>query len=181
MKMKVFHAETMHDAIRSIKEELGPDALILSTKRVRRGSLPFSLFGRSLLEVTAAVDSIPGQAVPDRRTPSLIAQDTDPSDVHKRAPTSAFQDTLNATLHADMAELEGAHVRTPPPALQAEPEPVPSGRFLHLMNECLDLQQRLVSWLPNESHATGLDFSAPLGRACHFLVAQGLRPSTAER
>ncbi len=59
MKMKVFHAETMHDAIRAIKEELGPDALILSTKRIRRGSLPFSLFGRSLLEVTAAVDSIP--------------------------------------------------------------------------------------------------------------------------
>src|SRR5215210_40010 len=157
MKMKVFHAETMHDAIRSIKEELGPDALILSTKRVRRGSLPFSLFGRSLLEVTAAVDSIPGQAVLDRQTPSFIAQDTDPSDVHTRAPTSAFQDALNATLHADMpAELGGAHVRIPPPAPQAGPEPVPSGRFLHLMNECLDLQQRLVSWLPTESQATGL-------------------------
>src|SRR5215210_3028963 len=121
MKMKVFHAETMHDAIRSIKEELGPDALILSTKRVRRGSLPFSLFGRSLLEVTAAVDSIPGQAV-DRQTPSLIAQDTDRSEVHKRAPTSSFQDTLNATLHADMpAELGGAHIRIPPPPPQSGP------------------------------------------------------------
>ena len=67
MKMKVFHADTMHDAIRAIKEELGPDALILSTKRVRRGSLPFSLFGRSLLEVTAATDSIPG---PSRSRPA---------------------------------------------------------------------------------------------------------------
>ncbi len=38
MKMKVFHADTMHDAIRAIKDELGPDALILSTKRVKRGS-----------------------------------------------------------------------------------------------------------------------------------------------
>ena len=73
MKMKVFHADTMHEAIRSIKEELGPDALILSTKRVRRGSLPFSLFGRSLLEVTAAVDSIDSQAVPDRQATSLAA------------------------------------------------------------------------------------------------------------
>ena len=45
MKMKVFHAETMHEAIRAIKKELGPDAVILSTKRVRRGSLPLALSG----------------------------------------------------------------------------------------------------------------------------------------
>jgi flagellar biosynthesis protein FlhF len=182
MKMKVFHADTMHDAIRAIKEELGPDALILSTKRIRRGSLPFSLFGRSLLEVTAAVDSISGQDVLDRQTTSLAAQDTDLSAVNPRDSTHAFQDTLNATLRADMpAKLGGTHVRIPAPATQSESEPIPSGRFLHLMNECLDLQQRLVSWLPDESHQAGLDFSAPLGRACRFLVAQGLRPSTAER
>lgn len=182
MKMKVFHAETMHDAIRAIKEELGPDALILSTKRIRRGSLPFSLFGRSLLEVTAAIDSIPGQDVLDRQTASPTTQVTDPFSGDQREPTSPFQDTLNATLHADMpAKLGNAHVRIPSPATQSGPEPIPSGRFLHLMNECLDLQQRLVSWLPAESNRAGLDFSAPLGRACRFLVAQGLRPSTAER
>jgi len=56
MKVKLFHAETMHEAIRDIKEELGPDAIILSTKRVRQGSLPFGLFGKPLLEVTAATD-----------------------------------------------------------------------------------------------------------------------------
>ena len=182
MKMKVFHADTMHEAIRSIKEELGPDALILSTKRVRRGSLPFSLFGRSLLEVTAAVDSIADQAAQDRQTTSLGAQDIGPSTLNQRAASRAFQDTLNAALRADTpTELGGAHVRIPPPATQSGAEPVPSGRFLHLMNECLDLQARLVSWLPSESHQAGLDFSAPLGRACRFLVAQGLRPSTAER
>ena len=182
MKMKVFHADTMHEAIRSIKEELGPDALILSTKRVRRGSLPFSLFGRSLLEVTAAVDSIADQAAQDRQTTSLGAQDIGPSTLNQRAASRAFQDTLNAALHANTPErLGGAHVRIPPPATQSGAEPVPSGRFLHLMNECLDLQARLVSWLPSESHQAGLDFSAPLGRACRFLVAQGLRPSTAER
>ncbi|MEK6761631.1 MAG: flagellar biosynthesis protein FlhF [Nitrospirota bacterium] len=182
MKMKVFHADTMHEAIRSIKEELGPDALILSTKRVRRGSLPFSLFGRSLLEVTAAVDSMADHAAQDRQATSLVAQDIGPSTLNQRASALAFQDTLNAALHANTPkELGGAHVRIPPPATQSGPEPVSSGRFLHLMNECLDLQSRLVSWLPSESHQAGLDFSAPLGRACRFLIAQGLRPSTAER
>lgn len=67
MKMKVFHADTMHDAIRAIKEELGPDAVILSTKRVRRGSLPFALFGRSILEVTAATESTAELVVPNRQ------------------------------------------------------------------------------------------------------------------
>ncbi len=108
MKMKVFHADTMHEAIRSIKEELGPDALILSTKRVRRGSLPFSLFGRSLLEVTAAVDSMADQAAQDRQATSLVAQDIGPSAVNQRASALAFQDTLNAALHANTPEeLEG--------------------------------------------------------------------------
>lgn len=37
MKVKTFHALTMQDALRAIKEELGPDAIILSSKEVREG------------------------------------------------------------------------------------------------------------------------------------------------
>ena len=37
MKVKTFHALTMQDAIRAIKEELGPDAVILSSKEVHQG------------------------------------------------------------------------------------------------------------------------------------------------
>ncbi|NJL16858.1 MAG: protein FlhF, partial [Nitrospira sp.] len=37
MKVKIFHALTMQDAMRTIKEELGPDAIILSSKEVREG------------------------------------------------------------------------------------------------------------------------------------------------
>lgn len=182
MKMKVFHADTMHDAIRSIKEELGPNALILSTKRVRRGSLPFSLFGRSLLEVTAATDSIPDQPAHDQQATFQAAQDTGFPPVSQREPTPAFQDTLSAVLGSNTTtESGGTHVRIPSPVTKSGAQSVSQERFLHLMNECLDLQQRLVSWLPAESQTTGLDFTAPLGRACRFLVAQGLRPSTAER
>src|ERR1700704_1336751 len=101
MKMKVFHADTMHDAIRAIKDELGPDALILSTKRVRRGSLPFSLFGRSLLEVTAATDSIADQAVPDHQGTPQITQHDALSVESQREPSPAFQDTLSALLHSN--------------------------------------------------------------------------------
>jgi len=104
MKMKVFHADTMHDAIRAIKEELGPNALILSTKRVRRGSLPFSLFGRSLLEVTAATDSIAGQGAPDRQATSQAAQNNALSAVSQRELSPAFQDTLSALLSSNATD-----------------------------------------------------------------------------
>jgi len=181
MKMKVFHADTMHDAIRAIKEELGPDALILSTKRVRRGSLPFSLFGRSLLEVTAATDSVADQAVPDHQAAPPATQDDALSVESQREPTPAFQDTLSALLHSDNpSESWGASVRTPSPITKSVPQSASQGRFRHLRNELLDLQQLLTSSLPDESQTAGSSFPAPLTRACRLLVAQGLRPSTAE-
>ena len=181
MKMKVFHADTMHDAIRAIKEELGPDALILSTKRVRRGSLPFSLFGRSLLEVTAATDSIVDQAVPDHQATPPATQDDALSVESLREPAPAFQDTLSALLHSDNpSESGGARVRIPTPITKSVPQSASQGRFRHLRNELLDLQQLLTSSLPDESQTAGSSFPAPLARACRLLVAQGLRPSTAE-
>lgn len=182
MKMKVFHADTMQDAIRSIKEELGPDALILSTKRVRRGSLPFSLFGRSLLEVTAATDSVADHAVPDRQATPQAAQDNALSAVSRREPVPAFQDTLSALMHANNpSESEEMNVRSPWPPTISGTQSASQERVRRLKNECSDLQQPLASSLSDESQTAGSSFPAPLARACRLLVTQGLRPATAER
>lgn len=182
MKMKVFHADTMHDALRAIKEELGPDALILSTKRVRRGSLPYSLFGRSLLEVTAATDSAADQAVREQKANHLAPQGDTSSLVNQREPSPAFQDTLSALLHSDTPSESGTtNVRAPTLATKSGQESPSRGRFRHLKNELINLQQVLASSLPDESQTAGSSFPAPLARACRLLVAQGLRPSTAER
>jgi flagellar biosynthesis protein FlhF len=181
MKMKVFRADTMHNAIRAIKEELGPDALILSTKRVRRGSLPFSLFGRSLLEVTAATDSIADQVVPDHQATPQATQADVLSAESQREPSPAFQDTLSALLHSNNPSESGVtNVRTPLPITKSWQQSASQGPFRHLRNELLDLQQLLTSSLPDESQTAGSSFPAPLARACRLLVAQGLRPSTAE-
>ncbi|HET9395182.1 MAG TPA: hypothetical protein VFO36_03920, partial [Nitrospiraceae bacterium] len=56
MKVKTFHALTMQDAMRAIKEELGPDAIILSAKEVRDGGRVLRAFNRPVLEVMAASD-----------------------------------------------------------------------------------------------------------------------------
>ena len=181
MKMKVFHADTMHDAIRAIKEELGPDAVILSTKRVRRGSLPFALFGRSILEVTAATESTVEQILPNHQPIPQASEDEALPVESEGQPSPAFQDTLNALLHyKNTAGSVGATGRNSATKTKAGEGSVEQGRVRHLKNELLDLQQLLTASLPDESQTAGSSFSAPLARACRLLVAQGLRPSTAE-
>ena len=61
MQVKVFESSDMASGLKMVKDELGPDALILSTKTIRSGKL--GLLGKSRFEITAAVDSaLPNQA-----------------------------------------------------------------------------------------------------------------------
>ena len=52
MQVKKFEAPTMQEAIDTIKRELGPEAVILQTKRNKGG---FGLLGKVSVEVTAAI------------------------------------------------------------------------------------------------------------------------------
>lgn len=54
MQVRVFESDDMTSGLKKIRKELGPDALILSTKTVRSNG-----FGRSKMEITAAIDDIP--------------------------------------------------------------------------------------------------------------------------
>jgi flagellar biosynthesis protein FlhF len=56
MQIKTYRALDMREALRAVKEELGPDAIIISTQPVKAGGPAFGLFGRQMVEVTAAVD-----------------------------------------------------------------------------------------------------------------------------
>ena len=54
MQVKIFESSDMASGLKMIKKELGPDALILSTKTIRSGKL--GLLGKPRLEITAAID-----------------------------------------------------------------------------------------------------------------------------
>ncbi len=54
MLVKVFEAENMPEALKKVKESLGSEALILSTRTVRKG---MGVFRKPIYEVTAAIDS----------------------------------------------------------------------------------------------------------------------------
>jgi len=56
MKLKRFEALTLQGALQSVKAELGPDAVIVSTRRIHKGGGLFGLLSQPVVEVTAAVD-----------------------------------------------------------------------------------------------------------------------------
>ncbi|MDY6820648.1 MAG: flagellar biosynthesis protein FlhF [Deferribacterota bacterium] len=55
MKIKRYEVYNMKEAISIIKKDLGPEAVILTTRKIVKNNM-FGLFSRPLLEVTAAVD-----------------------------------------------------------------------------------------------------------------------------
>lgn len=66
MHVKRFEAPTMLEAIRQVKAELGPEAVIVSQRTVKRRGA-FGMLGRGVVEVTAAVDRDVRPAAPEPR------------------------------------------------------------------------------------------------------------------
>ena len=68
MQVKKFEAPTIQEALDTIKRELGPEAIILQTKKHKRG---FGLMSRASVEVTAAVSerSITKKTITERKIP----------------------------------------------------------------------------------------------------------------
>lgn len=56
MRIKRFEAMSMKEAIEEVKADLGPDAVILSTRMLDQGKGEFGFPGRKVAEVTAAQD-----------------------------------------------------------------------------------------------------------------------------
>lgn len=54
MQVKKYLAADMQEAIQKIKQELGSRAVIISTRKVKKSSGAFGMFGKEMLEVTAA-------------------------------------------------------------------------------------------------------------------------------
>lgn len=55
MRIKKFEGETLQEALAKVKKDFGPDAVILHTKKYRKGGI-FGIFGKEIAEVTAGVD-----------------------------------------------------------------------------------------------------------------------------
>jgi flagellar biosynthesis protein FlhF len=55
MQVKIFEAEDMKSALKKVRKALGPDALILSTRAIRKKGM--GILGKPMAEITAAIDA----------------------------------------------------------------------------------------------------------------------------
>lgn len=69
MKVKTYKAIDMQEAMRLIKRDLGPHAVILSTRKVMEGKKAFGLLGRPTVEVTAASETPEPRPAEDQAGP----------------------------------------------------------------------------------------------------------------
>ncbi|MFH2123558.1 MAG: flagellar biosynthesis protein FlhF [Pseudomonadota bacterium] len=84
MQVKIFESTDMASGLKLVKETLGPDALILSTRTIRNGKM--GILGKPILEITAAVDSPWPEIKPEIKTRknkfSQWSDDTPPQRLH---------------------------------------------------------------------------------------------------
>src|SRR3989304_3993718 len=71
MQIKRYEAVDMQEALKLVKGELGPDAVILSTKQIKKDNGVFGMFSRQVIEVVAARDYVDKHQV---KTPSESLQ-----------------------------------------------------------------------------------------------------------
>jgi flagellar biosynthesis protein FlhF len=115
VQIKRFEAASTQEAFLKIKNELGPDAVVLSTRKLRSGRVP-------LFEVTAALDERPE----GRREKPLAL----PAGAPQAAPARGDDETLASALRRDVEEIKSRLAET---AMR----PFPYGEFLE-MKEMLD-------------------------------------------
>lgn len=181
MKVKTFHALTMQDAMRAIKEELGPDAIILSSKEVREGGRLLRVFNRPVLEVMAASDQDMQPSAQVREQAKKTVPPVPRSDAAPASPLAAhsFQQTL-ATLLQSNCEASAPVTGTRPPSSKPSMDHEKPNQLRHLHTVVAELSRLVQDLSQEESQPPGRALSPMFARVRCSLVEQGMHPSTAE-
>lgn len=99
MLVKTFQAESMAEALRMVKAELGPDAMILSTKKEKTGGV-LGFFSKQAYRVTAAIDPARKPAPP----PAAVAAYREPP-VRERTAREEMENSMLAPLARELKDL----------------------------------------------------------------------------
>lgn len=94
MRIKTITADNMADALRIIRDQLGPEALILGTRKVKNSS------GQPTLEITAAVTDEPETPIPTPPALASVLASARPGAQAAPPPAEPPPPSLSQTLHA---------------------------------------------------------------------------------
>lgn len=187
MKLKRFEALSLQEALQAVKAELGPEAVIVSSRRIQKGGGLFGLLSQSVIEVTAAVDraaqaeETPSARV-DRSLQSLMAKRFVP-DVPVRQPApsktdSSFSEALQVATVLDPVTQHLQELRQEIQRLreeQHEPERVLGSLRQELEGLRIVVGQVLGSQM--DKRVEGLP--GDVMDVYQSLVSQGVNPQTA--
>lgn len=131
LKLKTYRAWTMSEALASVKQDLGHDAVILHTRTFERGGI-FGFGRKTVVELTAArASDMPSEPAVSERTPA--AAQRAPSAAAQRAPVLEPRESLRlsaaaraygsaATPPAQVSAADAPRDLDPPMNLEAERE-----------------------------------------------------------
>lgn len=107
MNLKRYRVNNIQEALQQIKRDLGPEAVIVSTRQVKEGKGAFGLFGKTLLEVTATREEKKPNAGGTPALPGFVVQNSETSPVNAGHKTKEY-----STLEKRAVETAGAsHLR----------------------------------------------------------------------
>jgi flagellar biosynthesis protein FlhF len=150
VQIKRYEAASTQEALLKIKNDLGPDAVVLSSRKIRGGRVP-------LFEVTAAVD-----VRTDSRSEKPLAADAPPS---APAPAKGEGEAAVQTFRRDVEEIKAL-------IAEAAMRPFPFGEFLE-MKEMLDTFFDTMGFQRKEK------IPGALSKVYHHLVSIGVARSRA--
>jgi flagellar biosynthesis protein FlhF len=164
MRVKTFEAVDMKQALRLVRDEMGPAAVIVSTRSVRRDRGLFGLLGRSVLEVTAAVEEAAREA-PATARGSAPAESSAP-----RARTSGVYHDLWAVKQAVDPVLD--EIRSLRESMLALEERA-AGEPGELRSDLAQIRSMLASLVATGSVAPDAE-GAAAQRLFYFLLGRGI-------
>jgi flagellar biosynthesis protein FlhF len=158
MQVRVFESEDMASGLKKIKEELGPDALILSTRTVRSSKL--GLLGKPMLEITAAIDAdFPQGQKNDGRFADQAGKTTPPAP----KKSSGFHQTVGDDVEHYLNEQAPVHPEEKLPEPQNRPvQALSHDQSLHSeVNELKDLVKDLAGQISRLAETKSTHQSSP--------------------
>ena len=143
MRIKVFQAATMKDAMAQVKDELGDDAVILHTKKIKKGGI-LGYGAKEIFEVTAALDEVTRR--PPKKRPERL-----PTLAELQAEAAGSE-----TKPKSAVPLPQGHAAALPQAVPAAPAqqvsvPVPTGPPAAPVPPLMQSAQPMQQPLPIES------------------------------
>ena len=144
MEVRTYRASTMHEALRLVRRELGPDAAVLHTREIRARRLLGWMSGSAQIEVTASLDvNVPSRLPPPgrRRFSDTLGQGPPPGPAtsggvdHPPCP----QANLPESVQSQLTELQSMLKDLSERSLRGRQHDLPEELF-RLFTELLDVE-----------------------------------------